>query len=117
MFDEPEIIEFINRIINFQDISVEEIKENIKKFYEYLVLTKMCEDCVLEKILKIIDCLDEILALKNKLGYIDIGSLLIEPETPKKKIKKPVDKKHYGHYESSEHSSSCGTSRTYTSRC
>lgn len=41
MFEETEIIEFINRIANSSDACDEEIKVNVGKFYDYLALTKM----------------------------------------------------------------------------
>lgn len=117
MFDEQEIIEFFNRIINATDLKDQEIKINVTKFYEYLALTKMCDEESLEKLSKIVTCLSEILSLKKTLGYIDIASLLLEPEEQKKLVKRPQNKKHYNHYESSDSSSSCGTSSRYTSRC
>ena len=128
MFDETEIIEFFNRIINTSDLEEQEIKQNVAKFYEYLELTQMCEESSLNKLSKIITCLNEILTIKKTVGYIDINTLLLEPEEQKKLVKKPLNRKHYNHYESgrssscgsssSSYSSSCGTSSTrYTSRC
>ena len=122
MFDEQEIIEFFNRIINTPNLKDQEIKINVTKFYEYLVLTKMCEEESLTKLSKIVACLNEILSIKKTMGYIDISTLLLEPEEQKKLVKR--NKKHYGHYESSS-SSSCGSSSyssscgstSYTSRC
>ncbi len=116
MFDEQEIIEFFNRIINAPELKNQEIKSNVTKFYEYLVLTKMCDDETLTKLSKIITCLNEIITIRKTIGYIDINTLLQEPEIPKKLVKKAQNQKHYGHYESSSSSSSCGTS-SYTSRC
>lgn len=131
MFDEQEIIEFFNRIINAPNISNEEIQLNVTKFYEYLVLTKMCDEESLNKLSKIVTCLNELIKIKKTMGYIDISTLLQEPEKPKKLVKKPQNKKHYGHYEtggpsfcgsssSSSYSSSCGTSSSslsYSSSC
>ncbi len=113
MFDVEEIIEFFNRIINTSNISDQEIKVNVIKFYEYLVLTKMCEGDSLKKLNKIVVCLNEILAIRKAIGYIDINTLLLEPEEQKRLIKQ--NKKHYGHYESSS-STSCGSS-SYSSSC
>ena len=117
MFDEQEIIEFFNRIINAPNINNQEIKVNVTKFYEYLVLTKMCDEETLEKLSKIVICINEIITIKKTMGYIDIGTLLQEPETPKKLSKRPQSKKHYNHYESSSSSSSCGGSTSYSSHC
>ena len=113
MFDEQEVIEFFNRIINAPNLKEQEIKQNITKFYEYLVLTKMCEGESLKKLNKIVVCLNEILAIKKAIGYMDINTLILEPEEQKRLIKQ--NKKHYGHYESSS-SLSCGSS-TYSSSC
>ena len=125
MFDEQEIIEFFNRIINTPNLKDQEIKINVTKFYEYLVLTKMCEEESLTKLSKIVACLNEILSIKKTMGYIDISTLLLEPEEQKKLVKRPQNKKHYGHYEASSSSScgtsvsssSCGSSSRYNSRC
>ncbi len=128
MFDVEEIIEFFNRIINTSNISDQEIKVNVIKFYEYLVLTKMCDEESIKKLSKIVACLSEILAIKKAIGYIDINNLLIEPQEPKKLTKTPKKNRHYNHYESdgpsfcgsssssSSYSSSCG-SASYTRRC
>lgn len=117
MFDEVEIIEFINRIINSENIKEQDIKHNIMKFYEYLELTQMCDEETSEKLSSIIRCLNEILILKRNLGYIDINNLLLEPEEQKKLVKRPKKNKHYNHYESSSSSSSCGGSTRYSSSC
>ena len=117
MFDEQEIIEFFNRIINATDLKDQEIKINVTKFYEYLVLTKMCDEESLEKLSKIVMCLNEILSIRKTIGYIDIGTLLQEPEEPKRLTKRPQKKKHYNHYESSSSSSSCGGTTSYSSHC
>lgn len=117
MFDEQEIIEFFNRIINAPDTSNTEIKINITKFFEYLVLTKMCDEEALQKLSKIVTCINEILTIKKTMGYIDIGNLLQEPAEPKKLTRKPQNKKHYNHYEPSSSSSSCGGSTSYSSHC
>ena len=126
MFDNKDLIEFINRIINSEQPE-EEIKNNVIKFYEYLELTEMADETTSRKLSKIIACLDEILTLKKALGYIDINTLLLEPEEQKKLVKKPKKQKHYNHYErgsssscgssSSSYSDSCGSSTRYTSRC
>lgn len=117
MFEKREIMEFINRIINAPDIEEKEVIENVTKFYEYLVLTKMCDDELLEKLSKIISCLPEILIIKNCLGYVDINILLLRSDSTKKLVKKPQNKKHYGHYETSDSSSYCESLTRHTSRC
>ena len=64
MFARNDIIQFISRII----INVKEKKEareNILKFRRYLELTQMADAKTLEKIDKIVLCLDSILQIKQ----------------------------------------------------
>lgn len=112
-----DILEFFNRIINSDEISEEEIKTNIKKFYTYLELTKMCSDEELEKLSKIVICINEILVLKKTLGHVDVNTLL-DNNKQYKLTRKNTTNRHYNHIEE-DYSSSCGgSSRTrYTSRC
>lgn len=138
MFDETEVIEFFNRIINAPDLSNQEIKTNVTKFYEYLVLTKMCDEESLTRLSKIVNCLNEIIVIKNQFGSIDVNNLLLEQDKTKKLVKKPKKQttKHYNHYVDDDYvsgcagrpnvttvrkslsSSSCGcSSSSYTSRC
>ena len=120
MFNQEEIIEFFNRIINAQDIKEDELKNNVTKFYEYLELTKMCDTETLSRLSIVIQCLDEIIKLRKAAGYFDIETLLkgkeIAKEKQRQKIKKTKEVRHYDHYESDYTSSSCGSS-SYTSRC
>ncbi len=124
MFLNKDIIEFINKIINQTSISdSESIKENILKFKKYLELTKMCDKKSLEDIDVIISCADELIALKDKIGNIDINIILKNKEEKQVKEKKKViikekpsqslyDEKHYHHY-SFDNSSSCGGGSSY----
>ena len=117
MFNETEIIEFFNRIINAPQLNEEEIETNVTKFYDYLELTHMCDDETLTKLHKIVTCIASIINIKNTMGYIDVNSLLkAEPEQPMKLIKKPKKQqpKHYNHFHQ-ETVSSCGVSRTVSS--
>ncbi len=124
MFEEQEIIEFFNRIINASNVSDQEIKTNVKIFYEYLVLTKMCNGNTQKKLSTMVNIINEIIVIKKAIGYIDLKTLLIEPEEPKKLVKKPKPQKHYNHYETggpsfcgSSSSSSSGSSSSYSSSC
>ncbi len=124
MFLNKDIIEFINKIINQASISdSESIKENILKFKNYLELTKMCDKKSLEDIDVIINCVDELIRLKDKIGNIDINIILKNKEEKQVKEKKKViikektsqslfDEKHYHHY-SFDNSSSCGGGSSY----
>jgi hypothetical protein len=109
------IIEFFNRIINSNEVSNEEIKVNVKKFYSFLELSKMCDNETLAKLRKIIICIDEILVLKRNIGYVDIESLV--NDNKQYNLSKKSTNRHYRHYEE-KYSSSCGGSTTrYTNRC
>jgi len=122
MFQEEQIIEFLNRIINAEEVNLEDIKTNVMKFYEYLILTKMCKQTTLEKVKRVIDSLDSILAIRVNFGYIDISNiikqtkenLIQKPEDQKRYVKRyttPQEERHYSHY-SERYSSSCGSNIT-----
>ena len=83
MFARNDIIQFISRII----INVKEKKEareNILKFRRYLELTQMADAKTLEKIDKIVICLDSILQIKQVMDSLDteqfIRNILNEEE-------------------------------------
>ncbi len=83
MFARNDIIQFISRII----INVKEKKEareNILKFRRYLELTQMADAKTLEKIDKIVLCLDSILQIKQVMDSLDteqfIRNILNEEE-------------------------------------
>ena len=127
MFLRNDIVEFINKIINVENIQKEDIEKNIKEFYKYLKLTKMADEKTLEVIYKVIDCLPQILILKEKLGTFDINTFLSEENTTKKTTHKPpkekstvkvYEEKHYHHYHEHRPSysgSSCGGSSSNVS--
>lgn len=94
MFEEQEIIEFLNRIINSPNINHYKIKNNVKKFYDYLVLTEMCDDIFLSKLNKIIDCLDEIIVIKETFGDISLNDLLLR-QTKQKEKNNQLKKRRY----------------------
>ena len=126
MFIETDIIEFINRIINSNKSNNSEIKNNIIKFRDYLVLTQMTDQETIDKVDKTISCLDSIINIKNSLGFIDISVIINAPTEKGKKLRKvPITQreyadKHYNHYERDNSSTSCyscGSSSTSRSRC
>lgn len=134
MFLRNDIVEFINKIINVENINKEEIENNIKEFYKYLKLTKMADEKTLKVIDKVVDCLPQILVLKEKLGTFDINMFLndknnlTKTKSSQKNNVKPTEEKHYVHYHAttpsytssncfstpSRQSSNCGTAPTYT---
>lgn len=135
MFDQNNIIEFINKLINQVDsCENEEVEENLRKFRAYLELTQMCDGETLAKVDKVLDCYDSLVNIRASFGFVDVSSLFAkEKENEGKKLvkKKPVRKvqqpkdeyedKHYHHYSSSYHepvvSSGCGGSVSYSSGC
>ena len=132
MFNEENIIEFINKIINQADVNAKyETQENIRKFRTYLDLTQMCDEETLDKIDKVLDCYDSLMNLKESFGYVDVSSLFskAKEERCSKKLEKKMlnrqkqvqrtrtenEDKHYHHYSGgfgestwSSWASSCG---------
>ena len=80
MFDEAQLNEFINRMFYNAKNSNHDIKEGLKTFRKYLEETSMCTSEYLKKIDKIIECSDELIALKTKIGSIDVTTLI--PDEP-----------------------------------
>ena len=124
MVNENEIIEFFNRIINVEDSDDKEVIKNVNEFYKLLGLTKMCDEDTLEKMSRIVLCINELLNIKNSVGEVDVSIVLNGYDKSNRKVKKKGSRKdtnenkHYKHYESGSSSSSCGTgSRTYSSHC
>ena len=120
------IIEFINRIINSPKGNNKDIKNNIILFRDYLALTQMTDQGTIDKVDKIIACLDSILNIKNNLGFIDIATIINAPTEKGKRLRKvPITQqeyvdKHYNHYHSSCGTTtvdSCGSSYSSRSRC
>ena len=126
MFLGNDIVDFINKIINFDDEQKQDQNKlkNIEDFKNYLRLTKMADEETLKCIDKIIKCLPQILELKQKLGYFDINAILkdekekIEKDDQEKvkQIIKLYEEKHYHHYHSAS-SNSCGSSSNSRSGC
>lgn len=135
MFNQDNVIEFINKLINQVDSGKnEEVEANLRKFRAYLELTQMCDDETLTKVDKVLDCYDSLIDLKNNFGFVDVTSFfskknIVEEKklVKKKTVKSPqpskdkYEDKHYRHYSSSYHepvvSSGCGGSISYSSGC
>ncbi len=117
MFLQVDVLEFLNKIINqskYED--KENIQENIKKFRDYLRLTQMCDETTLAEIDIVLDCINELMILKKKLGNVDVTVIFDGREGTKDKPLKlektrqtKYDQKHYRHYTKAS-SSSCGAS-------
>lgn len=135
MFNQDNIIEFINKLINqIGNEENEEVKNNLRKFRVYLELTQMCDNETLVKIDKVLDCYDSLMNIKCSFGFVDVSSLfmqekkeavnkLVKKRTPKpvQRLEEETEKKHYSHYSSSYSesvvSSGCGGSVSYSSGC
>ena len=125
MFLKNDIVEFINKIINAENIKKDEMENNIKEFCKYLKLTKMADEKTLKFVDKVVDCLPQILVLKEKLGTFDINMFLNDQEKTnkntsksnnKKTTVKEVEEKHYQHYHETNLSnvtSNCGSTPSY----
>lgn len=136
MFEREDVVLFINKIINGDTANRDVIKRNIRQFSEYLQLTKMTTDESLKDLEQLMDCLDEILSLKEKMGVCDITTMFALKDENKDTIKvlekvkeEPTYKvlkedsyreKHYNHYYSSPRytsSSSCSGGGGVRSSC
>lgn len=105
MFERQDLIDFVGKIINESD-KKEETKRNLKQFRSYLDLTKMADDNTLSDLDQIINCTDELLIIKEKLGTCDITTLLESTmdTKSKKKVKREKENIHYSYY----HRDPCG---------
>lgn len=130
MFSEEQLNEFVNRMFdNASKSTNNSAKEGLTTFRKYLGETNMCSSEYLRKLDKIIACSDELLALKAKVGTIDVTSIIkTEPEktpkakTPQKTIGswptyKPSSNNHRSHYVEPASSSCGGSSLSYSSSC
>lgn len=101
MFERKDLIDFVEKIIN-QSTQKEETKRNLKQFRNYLDLTKMADDNTLNDLDQVIDCTDELLTIKEKLGSCNISTLLenTTSDKPKKKAKRKKETIHYHNYHS-----------------
>ena len=65
MFERQDLIDFVGKIIN-QSEKKNETKRNLEQFRSYLDLTKMADEKTLRDLDQVIDCTDELLAIKEK---------------------------------------------------
>lgn len=128
MFENDNVVEFVNKIINSSQEDDKEIGVNLEKFKEYLKLTKMGDDDIINWMDRVIACLPEIIALKKKIKTINIISIVelennnkLKKESKKTLTKKHDDNvnvvKHYHHYETVNTSSNCGGGSTTRRGC
>ena len=130
MFSEEQLNEFVNKMFeNASNSTNNNAKEGLSIFRKYLGETNMCSPEYLKKLDKIIACSEELLALKAKVGTIDVASIIkVEPEkTPKRKAAqktigswptyKANSNNHRSHYVEPSSSSCGGSSSSYSSSC
>lgn len=142
MFDEEQLNQFVNKMIENASKTTNKThaREGLRDFKKYLSETHMCTPEYLKKLEKIIECCDELVALKGKVSSLDVTTLFNEEATVKQPQAnkgyqktlgtKPAPKKQvsstcggsapsYSSRCSSEpsYSSSCGGGSSYSNRC
>ena len=134
MFDVENLNEFVNRMFDNAIKSNSSVKMGLTNFRRYLLETSMCDAEYLKILAKVVECSDELLALKRKMPNLDIVSFVddaINKENKTSKQKKVGTKKNTSvttsdpcrgvtytsdRCGSSSYSDRCGPSG-YTSRC
>lgn len=122
MFEKNDVIEFLTKIIEkSNEGNAIDTKQSILKYKEYLELTTMCDEDTISSIGKVSECVEELIAIKEKTGICDISSMFNKnnkkEEQEKIKVKKltyeePYQQKHYDRYvpTSNDTYSGCGSS-------
>lgn len=113
MLDNNYIINFISTIIENSNDS-KSIKVALTSFYEYLQNTNAVDNDILGSVKKVIECLDEILLIKEKTGMVIIDKFFAQKNINNRvsndfygTYEEPVNR-HYSHYHDNHLSSSCG---------
>lgn len=113
MLDNNYVLNFIHTIIENSN-EKKSIKVALASFYEYLQNTNAVDNDILGSVKKIMECLDEILLIKEKTGKIVIDTFF-ESQSIDNRLsnnfyrtyEEPVNR-HYSHYHENHSSSSCG---------
>lgn len=119
MFDKNDVQEFITKIIEKTDkANIENAKDSINKFIEYLKLTTMCDEDTIKAISNVACCLEELINIKEKTGSFDIAYMFNinndqeksggeikrnQVKIKQRKFEDPYQEKHYGSYVPTEH--------------
>lgn len=114
MFDVENLNEFINRMFDNAIKSNSSVKVGLSTFRKYLQETSMCDDEYLEVLDKVIDCSEELLALKKKMNSVDVVSFVELTLNNENKIR-PIKQKKIGTKPVT--SGSCFSSPATSSRC
>ena len=76
MFNVDNLNEFVNKMFDNGIKSNNDVKVGLTNFRKYLMETSMCDNEYLEILDKIIECSEEILALKRKITNLDVVSFV-----------------------------------------
>lgn len=131
MFEKNDVIEFLTKIIEkSNEGNAIDTKQSILKYKEYLELTTMCDEDTISSIGKVSECVEELIAIKEKTGICDINPMfnknnIKEEKQETIKVKKityeePYQQKHYDRYVPTNNDtySGCGSSHySYGSSC
>lgn len=93
MFNVENLNEFINRMFDNGIKSNSNVKSGLTTFRKYLVDTSMCDEEYLQILDKVIECSDELLALKKKINTIDVVSFVENALNKENKVSAPKQKK------------------------
>ena len=118
MLDNNYVMNFIHTIIENSN-EKKSIKVALASFYEYLQNTNAVDNDILGSVKKIMECLDELLLIKEKTGKIVIDTFF-ESQSIDNRLsnnfyrtyEEPVNR-HYSHYHE-DHSSSSGGCGNYS---
>lgn len=135
MFEKKDIIEFLTRIIEKANSdNAKDTKQSISKYKEYLELTTMCDEDTIASIDKVVDCLEELITIKEKTGICNIEQMFNKytdkdankeekkdaVKVKERRFEEPYQEKHYDRYVPTSYDTYSGcssSSRSYGSSC
>ena len=128
MFNVDNLNEFVNKMFDNGIKSNSDVKVGLTTFRKYLEETSMCDNEYLEILDKIIECSEEILALKRKITNLDVVSFIEDAMNKENMVSTPKQKKvgtkknrpvitSNSCMGSSITSSRCGVSSSYSDSC
>ena len=93
MFNVDNLNEFVNKMLDNGIKSNSDVKVGLTNFRKYLAETAMCDNEYLEILDKIIECSEEILALKRKITNLDVVSFIEDSINKENMVATPKQKK------------------------
>ena len=93
MFNVDNLNEFVNKMFDNGIKSNNDVKVGLTNFRKYLMETSMCDNEYLEILDKIIECSEEILALKRKITNLDVVSFVEDSINKENMVALPKQKK------------------------